>query len=174
MKAIWKKMGRKAYRDSYVSAHISNTVAGQIAAMREARGWTQKELAERAGMKQARVSVLEDPNTENFEARTLKRIASALDVALTIRFLPFSDLVRWADTISDEKMNVRCFDQDFLSAAETCSGNVTAIRLIDVFEENGAMADPAVSAKVPSGWLQPVLTASQGLKQLRFSQRAVQ
>ena len=35
MKAIWKRMSRKAYRDGYVSAHVSNTLASQIEALRE-------------------------------------------------------------------------------------------------------------------------------------------
>ena len=49
-KSLWKKMAGKEYRDSFAAAHISNNIAAQIAAMREAEGWTQKQLAQRAGM----------------------------------------------------------------------------------------------------------------------------
>ena len=109
---IWKKMARKAYRDGFVAAHVSNTVAAQIAKLREKEGWTQKELADRAGMNQSRVSALEDPNYENIEVATLRRLASAFDVALTVRFVPFSELARWTDTLSEEKLVVPKFDEE--------------------------------------------------------------
>jgi transcriptional regulator with XRE-family HTH domain len=114
MKKIWKRMGRKAYRDAFVSAHVSNTVASQIAALRAANQWTQTELAEHAGMKQSRISALEDPNYENIEVGTLRRLASAFDVALTVRFIPFSELAYWAATLSEDKLVVPKFDEDEL------------------------------------------------------------
>src|SRR5271163_3224325 len=95
-RTIWKKMRSETYRRSFVDAHISNTIAAQIAAMREDRKWTQTALAEKAGMKQSRISALEDPDFENVEIATLKRIAAACDVALTVRFIPFSELAVWA------------------------------------------------------------------------------
>jgi transcriptional regulator with XRE-family HTH domain len=114
VKQIWKKLTKKEYRDSYVAAHISNTVASQIFMLREARGWTQKELAQKAGMKQSRISALEDPNYENIEVGTLKRLASAFDVALTARFIPFSELATWAADLSQEKLLVSDFANDRL------------------------------------------------------------
>lgn len=105
-------MESKIRRNSYVAAHISNTVASQILMLREAKGWTQTTLAEKCGMRQSRISALEDPNYENFEAATLRRIASAFDVALTIRFIPFSELARWTATLSSEKLTPIDFVQD--------------------------------------------------------------
>jgi transcriptional regulator with XRE-family HTH domain len=113
-KQIWKKLSDKEYRDSFSGSHISNTVASQIFALREARGWTQKELAQRAGMSQSRISALEDPNYENYEVGTLKRIASAFDVAVTVRFVPFSELTTWTAELSTEKIVVADFTRDHL------------------------------------------------------------
>lgn len=110
-------MRKKAYRDSYAAAHVSNTVASQIEMLREERGWTQQQLAERAGMKQSRISVLEDPNNENFEIGTLRRIASAFDVALLVRFTAFSQIVDWAANLSEQKLWVPSFQEDSLSRA---------------------------------------------------------
>jgi transcriptional regulator with XRE-family HTH domain len=112
MKKIWKKMARKAYRDGYVSAHISNTIASQITKLRTAKGWTQTQLAEYAGMRQSRISALEDPNWQNVEVATLKRLASAFDVALTVRFIPFSELAQWAAALSDDKLLVSTYDEE--------------------------------------------------------------
>jgi transcriptional regulator with XRE-family HTH domain len=113
-KRIWKMMKSKARRDSYVAAHISNTVASQILMLRESKGWTQTALAKNCGMRQSRISTLEDPNYENFEAATLRRIASAFDVALTIRFIPFSELAGWMATLSPEKLAPVDFEHDRL------------------------------------------------------------
>jgi transcriptional regulator with XRE-family HTH domain len=112
MSRIWRRMRRKAWRDSYVSAHISNTVAAQIIKLRSANGWTQAELADRVGMKQSRISALEDPNWENVEVTTLRRLASAFDVGLTVRFIAFSDLAEWAATLSDDKLLVPSYAEE--------------------------------------------------------------
>jgi transcriptional regulator with XRE-family HTH domain len=117
MKRIWRKMARKAWRDSYVSAHVSNTVSSQITKLRMANGWTQTELAKHAGMKQSRISALEDPNLENVEVVTLERIASAFDVALTVRFIPYSELAQWAATLSDDKLLVATYDEEIKEEA---------------------------------------------------------
>lgn len=109
-------MQKKDYRDSYVSAHLSNTVASQIFMLREANGWTQTQLAEKAGMRQSRISALEDPNNENLEIKTLKRLASAYDVGLTIRFVRFSEIVNWADKMTPAELAPTNFNSDSLAS----------------------------------------------------------
>src|ERR1700730_7688677 len=98
--AIWKKLRNKEYRDSFVASQISNTIAAQIFSLRDARGWKQAEVAAKAGMKQSRISDLEDPNYENYETRTLVKLASAFDVGLIVRFVPFSELAKWSVNLS--------------------------------------------------------------------------
>jgi transcriptional regulator with XRE-family HTH domain len=119
-------MGRKAYRDGYVAAHISNTVAAQIVKLRAAHGWTQGQLAEQAKMKQSRISVLEDPNWENVEIATLRRLASAFDVGLTVRFAPFSELAYWAVTLADHKLFVPTYGEEDEEEATTAQGSAAA------------------------------------------------
>ncbi len=117
MKKIWKRMARKPYRDGYVSASIPDTIAAQITKLRNVQGWTQTELARRTGMKQSRISALEDPNWDNVETSTLERIASAFDVALIVRFAPFSELARWSATLTDDKLVVRSYEEEVEEAA---------------------------------------------------------
>jgi len=109
---IWKKLKNKEYRDSFVAAHISNTVAAQIAMLRKENGWTQAQLAKEAKTHQSRISDLEDPNYENIEIATLRKLASAFDVALTVRFVPFSDIARWVSSLSPGALAVTEFEND--------------------------------------------------------------
>jgi transcriptional regulator with XRE-family HTH domain len=63
--------------------------------MRERDGLTQEELAEKVGMNQNAIHRLENPNYGKPTITTLKRIAAAFDVALIVRFVPYSQLVDW-------------------------------------------------------------------------------
>jgi transcriptional regulator with XRE-family HTH domain len=128
-KQIWKKLTDKDYRDSFVASNISNTVSSQIYTLRDQRGWTQKELAQRAGMNQSRIPALEDPNLENFEIGTLKRIASAFDVALVVRFVPFSELTNWTASLSEQNLSVPEFANDTLSQVSTNSSSAHIIQI---------------------------------------------
>jgi transcriptional regulator with XRE-family HTH domain len=110
---LWDRFQDKEYRDEFVAAHIATTVAAQIEHMREARGLTQTQLAEKAGMVQARISVLEDPSYDKQSLTTLKRLASALDVGLVVRFAPFSEVLAWALTVSPQRLSVQPFAEDY-------------------------------------------------------------
>jgi transcriptional regulator with XRE-family HTH domain len=90
---IGRKFAGKEYRDAFAEADTGCALAAQIAAMRGARGWTQEELARRAGMRQERVSVLEDPSYARHSLRTLRRVAEAFDVALLVRFVSHEEML---------------------------------------------------------------------------------
>ncbi|MFI7528189.1 multiprotein-bridging factor 1 family protein [Nocardia salmonicida] len=71
------------YKAAYRAAQLAYQLGEKVREAREARGWTQTELAKRAGMKQNAIS--------RFEAgdgvptlQTLDRLVSALDVHLTL------------------------------------------------------------------------------------------
>jgi hypothetical protein len=63
-------------------------------------------------MAQERISVAENPNYSRFNIKTLKRIASAFNVALIVRFVPFGELVNWELNISSETLAPPSFDED--------------------------------------------------------------
>lgn len=102
----------KKYRDSFVSEHIDTGIPFQIRALRKQRKWIQKELADRTGMAQERISLAENPNYSRFNLKTLKKIASAFDVALIVRFVPISELVEWELNLSSEALETVSYDQD--------------------------------------------------------------
>lgn len=113
-KKLIAKLNDKEYRDAFVSEHISTGIPFQIKALREQeeRKWSQKELGKRAGMLQERISVLEDPNYGKFNIATLKKIASAFDIGLIVRFVPFSELAEWELNLSSESLKVSSFEEE--------------------------------------------------------------
>src|SRR5688572_2159263 len=84
-----------AVRQRFVESHLTKTVAHQIRSMREMSKLTQEELADKIGTTQNGVYRLESPDYGRFTLTTLKRVAAAFDVALVVRFVPFSELVDW-------------------------------------------------------------------------------
>ena len=112
--ALRKRLLNKNNREAFVSACVDQTIPFQIKALRssEERNWTQQELASRAGMKQERISVCENPNYGKFSLQTLKQLAAAFDVGLIVRFAPFSELVEWESNLSPESLNVKNFDKE--------------------------------------------------------------
>ncbi len=102
----------KARRDHFVATVIRQGLAIQIRETRLSRGWTQEELARRIGTSQETISQLEDPNYGRYTLKTLRRLAAAFDVALTCRFVPFSELSDWVTTMSPESLAVPDFDHD--------------------------------------------------------------
>jgi transcriptional regulator with XRE-family HTH domain len=102
----------KIYRDAFVSEHIDTGIPFQIRALRKQRKLTQKELSVITGMAQERISVAENPNYSRFNIKTLKRIASAFEVALIVRFVPISELVKWELNLSSETLEAVSFDED--------------------------------------------------------------
>src|SRR5215208_4448170 len=90
---IAASLGDKEYRDAFVEEQIDTGLPFQIRTMRQRRGWTQGDLGQRAGMAQETISLLESPTYGRFTLRTLKRLASAFDVAVMVRFVPFSQFV---------------------------------------------------------------------------------
>jgi transcriptional regulator with XRE-family HTH domain len=109
---IVNKLSDKEYRDIFVSEQINTGLAFQIQTMREKRGWTQAELGRKTGMAQSRISVMEDANYSRLSLNTLKRLASAFDVALVVRFEPFSGLVEHFVHLDSSSLNVASFEND--------------------------------------------------------------
>jgi transcriptional regulator with XRE-family HTH domain len=111
----------KAYRALFVETQIETLIPFQIRTMRNRKGWTQKQLADRAGMAQGRISLLESVNYEGaVNVKTLVKLAEAFDVGLVVRFAPFSEVAEWSTRLSREHHLVPDFadEMDQLLGAE--------------------------------------------------------
>lgn len=130
----------KEYRDLFVAEEIDTGLPFQIRALRKDRGWSQRELAERVGMTQEGVSRLENLNYGRFTIATLKRLASVFDVALVVRFEPFSRLVDWTASLSPEDLAVPDYERDpGLRRAAFIETTQTARAGLPVLEQDGAV-----------------------------------
>ena len=102
----------KEYRDAFVEGHIRTGAAYQIRALRNARQWSQEELAARVGTSQSVIARLENPDYGKFSLSTLAKFASAYDVGLLVRFVSFSELLDRTRDLSPERLNVPSFADD--------------------------------------------------------------
>jgi transcriptional regulator with XRE-family HTH domain len=111
--SVWRKLERsKKYREAFVGSQVKRTVPFQIRALRKQRGWSQTELAERAGVTQGVISRAEDPDYGNLTLNTIVRVAAGFDCAFIGRFVPFSELVGWYDSLSEAVIRVASFSED--------------------------------------------------------------
>jgi len=99
-----KEFQDKEYAHAYVDAFLNASIATQIKILREQRKWTQKKLASIAGMKQSRISLLENINYDRWGISTLKKLAEAFDVTLNVSFESFSTRIRDIDNFNRESL----------------------------------------------------------------------
>jgi len=114
VETLTSEFGDKEYAHAYVEDFSNMAIAAQIKTLRDQRGWTQKELADFSGMKQERVSALEDVNYEAWTAKTLKKLARSFDLTLKISFEKFSDCILDIDAISTESLKRTSREEDLL------------------------------------------------------------
>jgi len=89
----------KEYADAYTEEFFNLYIATQIKVLREQRNLTQAQLADRSGMKQERISVLENANYESWSIKTLRKVARAFDVTLRVTFETFSHTIAEAEKL---------------------------------------------------------------------------
>ncbi len=107
-----EKLRNKEYRDSYVENAITVGLPFQIRALREDRGWTQEQLADRMDKTQTLVSRLENGSYGRFSLTTLRELASAFDVALLVKFVPFSKFIEEVEDRSPKGLAAQSFEAE--------------------------------------------------------------
>ena len=101
---LWlNSFGDEDFRREF-SADVGTGLAFQIRALREKHGWTQEQLAEYIGKQQETISQWENPAYGNYTLNTLRNLAAAFDVALMVKFAPFSELRDWVLNLTPEKL----------------------------------------------------------------------
>lgn len=126
MEKTFLRLSNPEARKAFVDAELVNGLAHQIRVLRKQREWTQQDLACRLNTTQAAVSRLEDPSYGRFSVKSLLALGEAFDVALHVRFLPFSKfLVETWDT-REERFHAESYEEEcgvvqFFSEAKSSS-----------------------------------------------------
>lgn len=99
-------------RRDYAELFGDSSIALQIKVLRLQRGLSQKELAERTGMKQSRISAMEQADYSSWSIKTLRRLAEAFDLALVVRFESFGVLLDSALSSTRKSLERPSFKDD--------------------------------------------------------------
>lgn len=128
-KNLWNYLTDENFRREYKAEHARSGIAYQIRAMRDARGWSQSDLAKKAGKSQSNIARLEDPDYGKFSVQTLLEIADAFDVWLSVEFVSFkTGLARTANR-SPSILNAEPFSvHDINELKPDTKSTTTAIR----------------------------------------------
>lgn len=100
------------FREVYTGEFLNAKIATQIKVLREQRGWTQAELALRSGMKQERISLLEDVSYESWTLSVLRRLAKAFDLRIGVEFADFGSFLLEFATLRRETLERKSFSED--------------------------------------------------------------
>jgi predicted XRE-type DNA-binding protein len=113
------------YRRAYADSFANSVIATQIRLLRGTM--TQKEFAELVGIKQSRVSAMEDENYASWSTRMLKRIAARKDVVFLGRFYSFGEFLnRHVRNFSEDDLRVPDFANDpYFAVRPSLSGTVS-------------------------------------------------
>jgi transcriptional regulator with XRE-family HTH domain len=83
-----RKRQDSEFRSRFAAADQAWDIALQLAALRQARGLTQKQVAERLGTKQQAIARLEDPAYAGHSLSMVRRYVEALDASLEMKIIP--------------------------------------------------------------------------------------
>lgn len=115
-KQILDSLDSKEYREALAIEHVNTTLAIQTRMMRENHQWKQGDLAARLGKHQETVSQWENPDYGRHTMTTLKALAAAFDVALLVKFIPFSELVQDMVNLSETRLSPPSFGEEQYNA----------------------------------------------------------
>lgn len=110
MSTLKEEFKDREYRRAYAESLANTIIANQLRLMRG--GMSQAAFADLVGMKQSRISEMEDENYGSWTTNTLKTIADKKDVVFVGKFMSFSELLDVARNMSEETLRPVPFDDD--------------------------------------------------------------
>lgn len=154
LSAVRAELPNKEFRENYVAENVRRGVAYQIRALREARGWTPAELARQAGLPQSNISRWENPTYGKFNLSTLIEIAAVFDVALSVRFVGFEELLASLSDLRPRTLAVPSYEkeqEEREAASEVGEGaRALADSMIRIFREPQPPSTPQQRFPVPN------------------------
>lgn len=149
-----RKLSRKDYRDGYLHSAVRTRVAYQIRAIRHKLGLTQKQMAERTGKTQSVISRLENIDYDGISIQSLLDIASALDIALTVKFTSYPDFLRENLDVSEAALLVQSiYDSlDQIERKEVASNMDRIVSILELGEVHQSIPKPQEPSRLATDW----------------------
>lgn len=123
VKTLSREFEDKEYAHAYMEEFSNMAIAAQIKVLREQYGWTQKQLAAAANMKQERVCALEDVDYDAWTIKTLRKLARAFDLTIKVSFEKFSNSILDVSKLSAETLKRTSRTQDLLEFSKNEFGH---------------------------------------------------
>ena len=105
-----QELAEDDFRQAFIADQVRTNVAFQIKALRDQRGWTQKELAEKVDKPANSISRLENPDYGKLTLTTLVEMANAFDVALLVQFVEHDDWLNRMEDVAPSALRKRSFN----------------------------------------------------------------
>jgi len=106
MKLNSVQMKDPEYREAYTEAALRDYLPRQLHFTREQRGLSRLQLAKKAGVSVSTIQRLEDYELTGVKLETLVKIANALQVCATIRFMSYEDMEQDSQRLSVDDLIV--------------------------------------------------------------------
>jgi DNA-binding XRE family transcriptional regulator len=87
-KQIQRLKHNPVFAEAFNKRRTEAEVAFQIRRLREAKGWSQKDLAKKVGCSQQAVSAVEQAGYKSHSLPLLRRIAAVLDADVIVALVP--------------------------------------------------------------------------------------
>ncbi|MGZ8240609.1 MAG: helix-turn-helix transcriptional regulator [Methylobacter sp.] len=150
VKTLVTEFDDKEYAHAYMEEFSNMAIAAQIKVLRDQRGWTQKQLAEAAGMKQERICALEDVDYDAWTIKILRRLAKAFDLTIKVSFEKFSSGISDISKISPETLKRTSRKEDLVEFSRNEFGRKETL-----------WSPQPVTTTTPSLFLVPINNAAQ-------------
>lgn len=114
VKTLITEFDDKEYAHAYMEEFSNMAIAAQIKVLRDQRGWTQKQLADVANMKQERICALEDVDYDAWTIKTLRKLAKAFDLTIKVSFEKFSSGILDVSKVNPETLKRASREEDLM------------------------------------------------------------
>jgi transcriptional regulator with XRE-family HTH domain len=134
---ISKLLGSQNSRVAYIKAKLAVLVPAQIRTLRinseNPPMPYQRDLAQESELHQSRISMFETPGAANMTLETIAKIAAGLRVGVVVKFVPFSEMLRWENSFSPDTFNVTRLHEDeaFLNPESEVEGQKASLGSLD-------------------------------------------
>lgn len=93
IKSLTGEFADKEYAHAYLRENACMRIAAQVRALRIRNGWSQQQLAEKCDARPDLISEIEAAEFDSCSLGTLRRLAEAFDVHLSVQFSSMADAV---------------------------------------------------------------------------------